>query len=62
LRYSDYSNPEINKNQVALGLNYLFSNNLIAKLAYEINTDKDNTVLDSSANNDRFLAQFAFGF
>ena len=62
LRYSDYSNPEINKNQVALGLNYLFANNLIAKLAYEINTDKDNSVLDSSANNDSFLAQFAFGF
>ncbi|MBA1420197.1 MAG: porin [Epsilonproteobacteria bacterium] len=62
LRYSDYNNPEVNKNQVALGLNYLFANNLIAKLAYEINTDKDNSDVDSSANNNRLLAQFAFGF
>jgi opacity protein-like surface antigen len=62
VRYSDYSNPEVNKNQWALGLNYLFANNLIAKIAYEINTDKDNSDSDSSANNNRFLAQFAFGF
>ena len=62
VRYSDYHNPEVNKNQLALGLNYLFANNLIAKIAYEINTDEDDSSVESSANNNRFLAQFAFGF
>ena len=62
VRYSDYHNPEINRNQWAFGLNYLFANNLIAKLAYEFNEDEDTTAIDSHANNDRFLAQFAFGF
>ena len=62
IRYSEYQNPETDRNQWAFGLNYLFTNNLIAKIAYESNTDEDNTAVDSSANNDRFLAQFAFGF
>ncbi len=62
LRYSDYHNPEINRNQLALGLNYLFANNIIVKCAYEINKDEDDSASDSSANNNRFLAQLAFGF
>ena len=62
LRYGAYDNPETNRNQWTLGLNYLFSNNIMAKIAYEINTDEDNAAIDSSANNNRFLAQFAFGF
>lgn len=62
IRYSEYQNPESDRNQWAFGLNYLFANNLIAKIAYEVNTDEDNSAINSSANNDRFLAQFAFGF
>jgi hypothetical protein len=62
VRYSDYHNPETDRNQWALGLNYLFANNLIAKVAYEFNEDEDDTAIDSHANNDRFLVQFAFGF
>ena len=62
LRYSDYHNPEINRNQLALGLNYLFANNIIVKCAYEINNDEDDKTSDSYANNNRFLAQLAFGF
>lgn len=62
IRYSDYHNPEVKKNQWALGMNYLFASNLIAKLAYEINTDEDDSAINSSANNNRFTAQFAYGF
>jgi len=62
IRYSDYHNPETNRNQWALGLNYLFTNNLIAKFAYEINKDEDSSAVGSIANNNRFLAQFAIGF
>ncbi|HHO65541.1 MAG TPA: porin [Epsilonproteobacteria bacterium] len=62
IRYSDYQNPDLNRDQWAFGLNYLFANNLIAKLAYEYNTDKNDANADTAANNDRVLAQFAFGF
>jgi len=62
IRYGDYSNPEIKRKQLALGLNYLFSNNVIAKLAYENNKDKDGNAVNSKANDNRLLAQFAFGF
>jgi len=62
LRYSDYHNPEQEKNQWAVGVNYLFANNVIAKLAYEYNTDEDDDAVSSSANDNRVLAQFAFGF
>jgi len=62
VRYSDYQNPDLNRDQWAFGLNYLFANNLIAKLAYEYNRDKDDTDADTTANNNRILAQFAFGF
>ncbi|MDF1880196.1 porin [Sulfurimonas sp. MAG313] len=61
LRYSDYHNPETNKNQWALGVNYLFSNNVIAKVAYEYNTNEDD-LGDASINNNRVSAQLAFGF
>ncbi len=61
LRYSDYHNPEIERNQWAIGLNYLFANNLIAKIAYEYNDNEDNAG-DPSVNNNRVLTQLAFGF
>ncbi len=62
IRYSDYHNPEVNKNQLALGVNYLFASNLMVKVAYEINKDEDDSAINSSANNNRFLAQLAYGF
>ena len=62
LRYSDYHNPEQEKNQWTVGMNYLFANNVIAKLAYEYNSDEDDNAVSSSANDNRVLAQFAFGF
>ncbi|GIT97542.1 porin [Sulfurovum sp. TSL1] len=62
VRYSEYHNPEADRNQWAFGLNYLFTNTLLAKVAYEFNEDEDDTAIDSHANNDRFLVQFAIGF
>jgi len=62
VRYGDYHNQEIKRKQWALGLNYLFANNVIAKLAYESNKDEDNSAVNSKANDNRLLAQFAFGF
>ncbi|MDF1878103.1 hypothetical protein JHD46_00460 [Sulfurimonas sp. SAG-AH-194-C20] len=63
LRYSDYENPYVNnenignrKQQIAVGLNYLFANNLIAKFAYENDTNNN---ID---NANRVRAQLAFGF
>jgi len=61
LRYSDYHNPETERNQWAVGLNYLFANNLIAKLAYEYNTNEDSAG-EASINDNRVSAQLAFGF
>ncbi|MDF1874879.1 hypothetical protein JHD48_03925 [Sulfurimonas sp. SAG-AH-194-I05] len=60
IRYSDYHNPESKKNQLAIGLNYLFANNLIAKIAYENNTDENDK--NSAINYNRILLQLAFGF
>lgn len=57
IRYGSYKNPESEIRQTAVGLNYLFANNVIAKVAYEFNDVKDST-----QNDDIFLAQFAFGF
>jgi len=57
IRYSKYSNPEAEKSQIAAGLNYLFANNLIVKIAYE-STNNDTT----STTSDSVQAQLAFGF
>jgi len=63
VRYSDYHNPDTKRNQIALGLNYLFSNNLIGKFSYEFNENEDATVSSSDVtNNDILRAQLAFGF
>lgn len=63
LRYSDYHNPDTKRNQLALGLNYLFSNNLVAKISYEFNQNEDETVPSTDVtNNDIVRAQLAFGF
>lgn len=57
IRYGSYKNPESEKQQTVLGLNYLIANNVIAKVAYEFNETQGST-----ENNDKFLAQLAFGF
>lgn len=68
IRYSAYQNPETDRNQWAFGLNYLFANNLIAKIAYESNRDEPDEhdeageADEAHGNSDRFLVQFAFGF
>lgn len=54
LRYGKMDNDGDVSTQTAVGLNYLFSNNVIAKLAYEI-YDSDDFV-------DQLLVQLAFGF
>jgi len=53
-RYSQMDNNGDQSVQTAVGLNYLFSNNAMAKLAYEKN--------DSHESVDRLLIQLAFGF
>ena len=60
LRYSDFDSPEDAKDQTqwALGLNYLFTSNFIAKLSYEANDGQSGT----PANDDRWYFQFAYGF
>ncbi|MDF1882552.1 hypothetical protein JHD49_01210 [Sulfurimonas sp. SAG-AH-194-C21] len=63
IRYSDYHNPELQRNQLALGLNYLFASNLVAKLAFEVNTNEDSAVpSDGLYNEDILRMQLAFGF
>lgn len=63
LRYSDYHNPETKRNQLVLGLNYLLANNLIAKFAYQFNSNEDATIAATDVtNSDIFRAQLAFGF
>ncbi len=63
IRYSDYHNPDTKRNRLALGLNYLFANNLVAKIAYQFNSNEDSTVAPTDVtNSDIFRAQLAFGF
>ncbi|VAW57569.1 hypothetical protein MNBD_GAMMA07-722 [hydrothermal vent metagenome] len=60
IRYADFDSP-LNRQDVTqtmLGINYLVSNNFIAKLAYEIN----NGVTGSPADDNRLLLQLAYGF
>jgi len=60
VRYGDLTTPEGEGDleQWAAGINYLFAGNVIAKLAFESNTAADG----SAADEDRWLAQFAYGF
>ncbi len=59
-RYTDFDSPVDSQDQEqwALGLNYIFAQNIIAKLGYEFN---DNDV-GSEADDDRWLVQMAYGF
>ncbi len=60
IRIGDLETPHSSQNlsQTTLGVNYLFSSNVIAKLAYEMN-DYDSSGRD---NEDTILAQLAYGF
>lgn len=60
VRYSNFDSPHPDdaQSQWALGLNYLFANNLMAKFGYEINDGRNG----EATTEDRYLAQLAFGF
>jgi len=60
LRYSDYDAPgdSADQKQWAVGINYLFSANAMAKVAYDFNDGKDGSEADDNA----FQVQFAYGF
>jgi len=60
-RYTDFDSPHNSKDQKqwALGVNYLISNNFIAKLGYEFNDGKSS---GNDSDNDQFMFQMAYGF
>ncbi len=60
VRYGDYDSPHDSSDQKqwAVGVNYLFSANAMAKLAYNFN----NAANGSAADDDGFQLQFAYGF
>ncbi|VAW79738.1 hypothetical protein MNBD_GAMMA15-875 [hydrothermal vent metagenome] len=60
VRYTDFDSPidSNDQEQWAFAVNYLFTNNFMAKFTYEMN-DND---LGSAADDNRFLSQLAYGF
>ena len=60
LRYSDYDAPGnlVDQEQWSLGLNYLFANNIIGKIAYDFNDGTKNTLSDE----DKITLQMTYGF
>lgn len=56
LRYGEYDTPETDQDQWVFGLNYLFANQVIGKLAYEMND------ADDGEDEDRIFVELAFGF
>ncbi len=60
LRYTDFDSAvdARDQKQWAAGVNYLFSNNFMAKFSYELNDGNKGTVADDN----RFLTQLAYGF
>jgi hypothetical protein len=60
LRYGQYDAPgELSdKDQLAAGVNYLFANNIIGKIAYELNDGAKDTINDENA----VLLQLTYGF
>jgi len=59
-RYANYDTPDpvVSENQTAVGVNYLFSSNAMAKLAYQSDDYKDPGTADTSA----VMVQMAYGF
>lgn len=60
LRYADYDSPHasIDQKQTAIGVNYLVTNNFIAKLTYESNDGLEG----ANSDLDRTMLQLAYGF
>lgn len=60
VRYTDFNSPHAaeDQKQSALGVNYLFASNVMAKFAYEFNDGE----AGAPADNNSFLAQIAYGF
>ncbi len=60
LRYGDLDSPHVNedKTQWAFGVNYLFAPNVIAKVAYEMNSGQ----AGQPADKDSLMLQLAYGF
>ncbi len=60
-RYTDFDSAvdANDQEQWAVGLNYLFTSNFIAKVNYEFNDGKDGA---TTQDDNRFLAQLAYGF
>ncbi len=58
-RLGRYRTPHSEVEQKALGLNYIFASNFVAKLAYEFNDDRG---AESSGYEDRLLLQASYGF
>ena len=60
LRYGKYTTPHLDQDQKqwAVGLNYVFTPNLVGKVAYEFNKGLAGTPLDD----DRLLLQISYGF
>ncbi len=61
VRYADFDSAIDSKDQKqwGVGLNYLFTSNFIAKVNYELNDGKNGS---SPQDDNRFLAQLAYGF
>jgi hypothetical protein len=59
-RYTDFDSPHGNEDQKqwALGLNYLFAPQVVAKVAYEFNEGQAGSTSDA----DRIMAQITYGF
>ncbi|MCF6226304.1 MAG: hypothetical protein L3J22_08400 [Xanthomonadales bacterium] len=60
VRYTDFNSPHSSQDQRqwAMGVNYLISNSVIAKLTYEFNEGQ----AGSTADINRWLVQLAYGF
>lgn len=60
VRYADFNSPDaaMAQKQWALGINYLFASNVVAKLAYEFNDGQAGAPADDNS----FQAQMAYGF
>ncbi len=60
VRYAEFDSPHdsADQDQWAIGVNYLFSNNFIGKLSYELNDGQQG----STSDDNRFFGQLAYGF
>lgn len=60
IRYGDFDSPHADQDlkQLAVGINYLFASNVIAKFAYEFNDGESGAETDE----DSLLLQMAYGF